>query len=74
MDRTQAREIISERVERYLGMAATRLPDDVMTKLQEVGSKETNEMQQTIYDAYFMNLELAKKLHRPCCQCYGRNC
>ncbi|MBQ6450684.1 MAG: L(+)-tartrate dehydratase subunit alpha [Solobacterium sp.] len=71
MDRTLAREIISERVERYLGMAATRLPDDVMTKLQEVGSKETNEMQQTIYDAYFMNLELAKKLHRPCCQDTG---
>ena len=71
MNREEAAERLSERVERFIGLAATRLPDDVLEKLAECRSKETDPMQKRIYDAYFTNLELAKALDRPCCQDTG---
>ena len=66
MTNEEAKLILSERMERFIGLAATHLPDDVLEKLKECRATETNEMQKTLYDAYFTNLDLAKKLNRPC--------
>ena len=71
MTNEEAKLILSERMERFIGLAATHLPDDVLEKLAECRATETNEMQKTLYDAYFTNLELAKKMDRPCCQDTG---
>ena len=71
MNNEEAKKILTSTMEKFIALAATRLPDDVLEKLKECRAKETNEMQKTLYDAYFKNLELAKKLNRPCCQDTG---
>ena len=67
----QAKERLRETMERFIALAATHLPDDVLEHLERCRASETNEMQKTLYDAYFQNLELAKKHNRPCCQDTG---
>jgi len=71
MTQEEAKRILSERMERFIGLAATRLPDDVEEKLAQCRDAETSPMQQTLYQAYFDNLALAKKQNRPCCQDTG---
>lgn len=71
MTNHEAKEILSERMERFIGLSATHLPDDVLTKLKECREAESNEMQKTLYEAYFTNLELAERYNRPCCQDTG---
>lgn len=71
MTHDEAKKFFSERMERFIGLTATHLPDDVLAKLKECQETETDPMQKTLYDAYFTNLELAKKLNRPCCQDTG---
>lgn len=58
-------------MEKFIGLAATHLPDDVVEKLEELRSGETSEIQTSLYDAYFKNLDLAKKMRRPICQDTG---
>lgn len=71
MTNEEAKKVLSERMEKFIGLSATHLPDDVVEKLTECREKETDEMQKTLYDAYFTNLDLAKELNRPCCQDTG---
>ena len=71
MDKNEAKLILKERMERFIKLAATHLPDDVVSKLRECRESETTEAQKTVYDSYFENLELADKLDRPCCQDTG---
>lgn len=71
MNHTEGKKILAETMEKFIALAARRLPDDVYEKLREVGAKETNEMQKALYQSYFENLENAEKLKRPCCQDTG---
>ncbi|MDF2615580.1 MAG: L(+)-tartrate dehydratase subunit alpha [Sedimentibacter sp.] len=71
MNSLEAKQKLTETMEKFLGLACRRLPDDVYAKLQELRGKEDTPMQKVIYDAYFENLEMADKLKRPCCQDTG---
>ncbi|MBR2672740.1 MAG: L(+)-tartrate dehydratase subunit alpha [Oscillospiraceae bacterium] len=71
MNKQEARAVMTDVMEKFLGLACKRLPDDVYAKLKECREKETSEMQKVIYDTYFDNLEKAIELNRPCCQDTG---
>ena len=58
-------------VEKFIGLAAVRLSDDVMTRLEEMRKAEDSALQKAIYDSYFENLQMARNLNRPCCQDTG---
>ncbi len=56
---------------KFVGYTGKVLPDDVYSKLEELGKKEENSLATTIYDTMFENQKLAKELDRPCCQDTG---
>jgi len=55
----------------FIGHTAVKLPDDVLTKLEELKSKEESPLAVQIYDLMFENLRLAEELGRPSCQDTG---
>lgn len=63
--------IIKDVMASFIGHTAKRLPDDVLEKLNELRSKETDPMAGSIYDLMFKNLESAEQLSRPACQDTG---
>ena len=46
----------------FVGYTGKKLPDDVVAKLQELGSKEDSPLAKVIYETMFRNQELAVKL------------
>jgi len=71
MDKIKGKLKLSKIMERFISLSCTRLPDDVIEALKNAEKKETDDMQKSIYDAYFRNLDQAEKLNRPCCQDTG---
>lgn len=71
MDKIKGKLKLSKIMERFISLSCTRLPDDVIKALKNAEKKETDDMQKSIYDAYFRNLDQAEKLNRPCCQDTG---
>ena len=71
MTKDEARTILADVMERFLGVACKRLPDDVYAKLRECAQGETSPLQRAVYESYFENLRLAQQLDRPCCQDTG---
>ncbi len=65
------KNLLAATMEKFIGLACRRLPDDVYEKLCELRAKEDQPMQKAIYDAYFENLRQAEELKRPCCQDTG---
>jgi len=57
--------------EKFIKLAAIRLSDDVMAKLEEMRKAEDTPAQKAIYDSYFENLKMAIEQRRPCCQDTG---
>jgi len=66
-----AKKTFADTMEKFIDLCCKRLPDDVYAKLKECGEAEESPMQKVIYDAYFENLEQAKKMNTPCCQDTG---
>ena len=58
-------------MERFIALAAVRLPDDVLARLRQMREAEDSPLQQTLYDSYFANFDRALELNRPCCQDTG---
>jgi len=58
-------------IEKFIALAAVRLSDDVMMRLEEMRKAEDTPLQKEIYDSYFENLKMARELKRPCCQDTG---
>ena len=58
-------------MEKFIRLAAIRLPDDVMERLEEMRKNEDSSLQKTLYSSYFDNFAAARKLQRPCCQDTG---
>ena len=58
-------------IEKFIALAAVRLPDDVLARLREMRGLEDSPAQKVIYDSYFENMEKAIALGRPCCQDTG---
>ena len=71
MDKHEAKTKLANIMEKFIGMACKRLPDDVYAKLKELREREESEVQKVIYDTYFDNLDKALKLNRPACQDTG---
>ena len=65
------REKFITTIEKAINICAKRLPDDVVTRLEEMRAKEGNPSAQAFYDSYFTNLEKAITLDRPICQDTG---
>ena len=65
------REQFITTIEKFIALAAVRLSDDVMARLEEMRKGEDSPLQQAIYDSYFENLQMARNLNRPCCQDTG---
>jgi L(+)-tartrate dehydratase alpha subunit len=58
-------------MEKFIALAAVRLPDDVLARLTEMREKEQSPLQRTLYDSYFANFEKALEQGCPCCQDTG---
>ena len=58
-------------MEQFIRLAAIRLPDDVMARLEKMREAEDSPLQKTLYDTYAQNLAAAQELGRPCCQDTG---
>ena len=58
-------------LEKFIALAAIRLSDDVMSRLEQMRKAEDSPLQKTLYDSYFENFKMAIKQKRPCCQDTG---
>ncbi|MCL2243938.1 MAG: L(+)-tartrate dehydratase subunit alpha [Treponema sp.] len=58
-------------LEKFIALAAIRLSDDVMARLEQMRKAEDSPLQKALYDSYFENLKMAAELKRPCCQDTG---
>jgi len=58
-------------LERFIALAAVRLSDDVIARLEEMQKGEDSGLQKAIYDSYFTNLKMAIEQNKPCCQDTG---
>ncbi|MDR0584955.1 MAG: L(+)-tartrate dehydratase subunit alpha [Treponema sp.] len=67
----RAKEQFTITMEKFIGLACVRLPDDVYARLEEMRAREDSPLQRAIYDSYFENLRKALELGRPCCQDTG---
>lgn len=71
MDKAQARTTFIDTIARFTAYTSKHLPDDVRTKLKELGDQEDSEMAKIIYTAMFDDLTMADALSRPVCQDTG---
>lgn len=71
MEREQARNAFIDIMARFTAYSSKHLPDDVRTKLKELGSQEDSPMAKVIYTAMFDDLKIADVLNRPVCQDTG---
>ena len=55
----------------FVGHIGKKLPDDVVTKLEELGSQETAALPKVLYETMTKNQGLAVELDRPSCQDTG---
>ncbi len=60
-----------EAIASFISHTSIRLPDDVLSKLEEMRASETEERALQIYDLMFKNMERAEELKRPTCQDTG---
>ncbi len=62
---------MTEIMSRFVGFVGIELPDDINSKLEELGKEEETELAKTVYETMYKNQKLAKELRRPCCQDTG---
>ena len=58
-------------LEKFIALAAMRLSDDVMLRLEQMRKAEDSPLQKTLYESYFENFKMAIEQKRPCCQDTG---
>lgn len=71
IDEAKAKELLLDKMERFICLVGKKLPDDVAEKLQELAAQETVPLAKTIYETMAENQSLAEELDRPCCQDTG---
>lgn len=62
---------LTDTVAKVVAYTGKVLPDDVKTKLKELGKEEDAPLSKVIYETMFKNQELAIELNRPSCQDTG---
>jgi len=65
------KEKFTDIIEKFISLAAVRLSDDVMRKLEELREAEDSPVQKAIYGSYFENFKMAAAKNCPCCQDTG---
>ena len=64
-------ERFTETMARFTELSAKRLPDDVVTKLEELRKEQKSELANIIYDTMFANQDAALRRNVPSCQDTG---
>lgn len=67
----EKKEVLVDRIARFIEYSAKHLPDDILNRLRELRAVESTEFARIIYDAMFENIDLAHELSRPVCQDTG---
>lgn len=62
---------LTDMVADFVGHIGKKLPDDVVAKLEELGSKEDAALPKVLYETMTKNQGLAVELDRPSCQDTG---
>jgi len=62
---------LADILEKFITLAAVRLSDDVIERLEQMRKNEDSELQKAVYDSYFTNFKMAVDLKKPCCQDTG---
>ncbi|MEC5341636.1 L(+)-tartrate dehydratase subunit alpha [Brenneria populi] len=70
-DKNKSVEKLTDIIARFTAMISTRMPNDVVKKLEALRNIENAGMAKTIYDTMFDNMEKAIALNRPACQDTG---
>ena len=55
----------------FIGYTAVHLPDDIVSKLEDLRDAEDDPAARSIYDMMFENMRLASESGRPSCQDTG---
>lgn len=71
MQKEALRSEFTDLMAKFTAYFGKHLPDDVMQSLKELRSEQTSDIANTIYDAMFRDMELAKKNNVPLCQDTG---
>ena len=64
-------KVLTDMVADFVAHIGKKLPDDVVKKLEELGSQETAALPKVIYETMTKNQGLAVELNRPSCQDTG---
>ena len=71
MDKEEAIQSLTNTVAKFTSYIGKRLPKDVIIKLAELRTMETNPLAKSIHDSMAGNQEAADRLNRPSCQDTG---
>ena len=66
-------KVLTDMVADFVAHIGKKLPDDVVAKLEELGSQETAALPKALYETMTKNQKLAVELNRPSCQDTGDN-
>ncbi len=64
-------KVLTDMVADFVAYIGKKLPDDVVAKLEELGSQETDALPKVLYETMTKNQGLAVELNRPSCQDTG---
>ena len=64
-------KVLTDMVADFVAHIGKKLPDDVVKKLEELGSQETAALPKVLYETMTKNQGLAVELNRPSCQDTG---
>ena len=64
-------KVLTDMVADFVAHIGKKLPDDVVTKLEELGSQESAALPKVLYETMTKNQGLAVELNRPSCQDTG---
>ena len=64
-------KVLTDMVADFVAHIGKKLPDDVVNKLEELGSQETAALPKVLYETMTKNQGLAVELNRPSCQDTG---
>ena len=67
----EKRNRMTDIIASFLGYTAVHLPDDIVSKLEDLRASEEDPAARSIYDMMFENMRLASELGRPSCQDTG---
>ena len=71
MTKEESIKLMTDKMAKFVEHIGKKLPDDVVAKLEELGSQETDALPKVLYETMTKNQGLAVELNRPSCQDTG---